>query len=151
NAFDAGMRTMLAGIGISDVVLGRRLVKRLPKGAQESIVTGSHFSSFEHVQTYRDATQFADSRLAPLARALGPARRPPGPKQLINAYIKYRDAVFAFNGKFFERLPQYGAVGKEARRDLQAATGRWHHALMVGDGALEDLAKGLHGTDRQIA
>jgi hypothetical protein len=161
NVLDVGIRSMLAAIGPFDVALGRRLAtgktlfgrqtgEPIPVGAQESIVTGSHFSSFEHVQTYRDARQFSDSRLAPLARALGTVRRTPGPRQLVNAYVKYRDAVFAFNSKFFERLPQYGALGKEARRDVQAMTGRWHHALMLGDGALQDLAKGLHDTDRQI-
>lgn len=151
NALDAGIRTMLSATGPSDVILGRRLVKRLPKGAQESIVTGAHFASFEHIQTHREASQFADSKLAPLARAIGTVRRTPGPKQLIDAYLKYRDTVFAWNSKYFERLPQYGAVGKEARRELQATRGRWHHALLVGDQALNDLAKGLHGTDKQIA
>jgi hypothetical protein len=162
NVLDVGIRSMLAAIGPFDVALGRKLAtgktafgrqvgEPLPVGAQESIVTGSHFSSFEHVQTYRDARQFADSRLAPLARALGTVRRTPGPKQLINTYLRYRDAIFAWNSRFFERLPQYGAIGKEARRDVQAMTGRWHHALMLGDGALQDLAKGLHDTDRQIA
>ncbi|MFL5900346.1 MAG: hypothetical protein ACJ75S_04035 [Solirubrobacterales bacterium] len=161
NVLDVGIRSMLAAIGPFDVALGRKLAtgktmfgrqvgEPIPVGAQESIVTGSHFSSFEHVQTYRDARQFADSRLAPLARALGTVRRTPGPRQLVNAYIKYRDTVFAWNSRFFERLPQYGAIGKEARREVQAATGRWHHALMLGDGALEDLAKGLRHTDKQI-
>lgn len=162
NVLDVGIRSMLAAIGPFDVALGRKLATgktlfgrqagaSMPVGAKESIVTGSHFSSFEHVQAYREAGQFADSRLAPLARALGTVRRTPGPRQLVNAYVKYRDAVFAFNSKFFERLPQYGALGKEARREVQATTGRWHHALMLGDGALQDLAKGLHDTDRQIA
>lgn len=150
NAVDNWMRFALGGHGPSDIMLGRKISKQLPEGARESIIPGAGYGSFKRVQTYRDARQFEGTSLARVARTLHAVRETPGPKQAVNLFDATRDFLLETNSKLFERLPQYGALGKEARRDLQASSGHWHHALMVSDGAMKDLLKGLRNTDKQI-
>jgi hypothetical protein len=148
NAFESGIRSMLSGLGYFDYRLGKKIAKAEPE-AMESVIPGGHMTQVGRMRVFRDARQFEGKFLGPLSRALGAFRRTPGPKQLADLYVHYRNGVFAFNEKFIERVPQYAALGKEARRDLQAQTGRWHHALMVGEGAVQDLARGLRNTDKQ--
>jgi len=150
NAVDNWMRFALGGHGPSDILLGRKISKQIPEGARESIIPGAGYGSFKRVQTYRDARQFEGTPLAGVARTLHAVRETPGPKQAVNLFDATRDFLLEANSKLFERLPQYGALGKEARRDLQASSGHWHHALMVSDGAMKDLVKGLRHTDKQI-
>jgi hypothetical protein len=150
NAVDNWIRFALGGHGPSDIMLGRKISKQLPEGARESIIPGAGYGSFKRVQTYRDARQFEGTPLARVASTLHAVRETPGPKQAVNLFDATRDFLLETNSKLFERLPQYGALGKEARRDLQASSGHWHHALMVSDDAMKDLLKGLRNTDKQI-
>ena len=150
NAFDMNMRSMMSGGGPFDYFLGRKAAKTLPEGARASIITGAQAASYKRVQVRRDAQQFS-GMLGGVARSLHTLSRKPGPRQLVDAYRKYRDAVFYFNTRFIEKQPQYAILGKEVRREVQAKTGQWHHALMVGDDALADIALGLRNTDKQIA
>lgn len=150
NLVDNYLRAALSGIGPSDIRLGRRITKELPAGPRESLTPGAMYGSFKRTQSYRDARQFQGTPLGGLARGLHALRETPGPKQAVSAFVHSRDFLMELNSRITERIPQLGAIGKEARRDLQARTGYWHHALMVSDGAFEDLVKGLRNTDRQI-
>lgn len=154
NAVDNWMRAGLAGIGPSDIRLGKRADKVMrdmgEEGATESIIPGAGYGSVKRVQPYRSASQFEGTSLAPLARTWTAIRHTPGPKQVTDLYKASKDFLLEVNSKFTERLPQYGALGKEVRRDLQARTGHWHHALMVSDDALKDLLKGVRNTDKQV-
>ncbi len=150
NAIDNWMRFALGGHGPFDIRLGRKLAAQMDEGARESIIPGAGYGSFERIQTYRDARQFEGTSLAPVARTLHALRETPGLKQAVSAFDATRDFLLEANSKFFERLPQYGAIGKEARRELQASSGHWHHALTVSGGAFEDLLHGLRNTDKQV-
>lgn len=161
NAADNYLRAALAGIGPSDIFLGRKLMtgktafgrkisEPVDVGPRESIQPGAMYGSVARTQPYRDARQFQNSSLGGLARAMHAVRETPGPKQAYAAFKASSGVLLELNSRLFERLPQYGAIGKEARRQLQATSGHWHHALMIGDDAFRDLANGLRNTDKQI-
>ena len=160
NLIDVSMRSMLSGTipWGRDARLGRRIVREYERmyGPEEAarlraaLLLGMNYSAAESTRVFRDARQFAGTRIAPLARALGALRRSPGVKQVVNTYVRYRDAAFHFNEKFLERQSQYAQLGKAARREVRQTTGKWHKALVLGDEAIRDLAKGLRETDAQI-
>jgi hypothetical protein len=148
NVLDVSLRSLLAGLGAGDYVAGRRLLKALDRVDAEAgqrmraQLGAGHYGSAAATRVHRDAAQFVGSALAPLAERLAVLGRTPGIKHLVNAYAAYRDGVFELNSRFVEHQPRYAALGKEARRELQAETGRWHHGLQLGGPALEDLARG---------
>jgi hypothetical protein len=118
--------------------------------ALESIVPGGLYGSYKRVQPYRAAEQFVGTRLEPVWRAAHALRVTPGPKQLMDLYGKYRDAVFEADSKFVEQTPQYGALSRAARRDLNMTRLQFLHAVRTGDAAVRGLARGLRNTDEQI-
>jgi hypothetical protein len=157
NVLDIGLRSIMAGLGAGDYILGRRLIRAMdkldPEAAaqlQARVLGGAHFGSAKGSRIHRTAEQFRGTNLERPAKYFGALRRTPGLKQIADGYGIYRDAVFELNSRFIERPPQIAALGKEARRELQATTGRWHSALMVGDKALTDLAEGLRNTSAQV-
>jgi len=159
NFVDQYLRSIFAGIGPSDVRLGRQAIKgrgdipgllERDPAAAESIVSGAGYSSVIRQRIHRDARQFSGTPLQGFARGLEALSETHGPKEALRLYRQSRDLLLGLNSKLFERLPQYGALGKEMRRELQATSGRWRHALEISDGAFEDLLRGLRGTDKQI-
>lgn len=159
NIIDVSMRSALTGTSPwgRNAKLGRKLLNELERRNPEmaarvrsGLVPGSIFGLAEGTKVHRDARQFQGTFLAPFATALGVLRRTPGPKQLADLYVKYRDGVFAFNEKFIERQAQYAQLGKVARADVRRTTGKWHAGLKLGDDAIADLANGLLKTPRQI-
>lgn len=159
NLVDVSLRTALSGTGPygRNAALGRRLVREAeaidPIAAarmKAGLIPGSIYGAAEATRIYRDARQFAGTRLAPLARAMGTLARAPGPRQVLSVYGRYRDAVFHFNTKFVEDQAQYAMLGKAARAEVRARTGKWESALKLGDDAIHDLAKGLLETPAQI-
>lgn len=159
NLVDNYLRAALAGIGPTDIILGRQAIKGrrgIPGlvdrdlAASESILSGAGYSSVTRQRIHRDARSFEGSALQGYARGLEAFSKTPGPKQAYQVFLKSRDLLMSLNAALTERLPQYGAIGKEMRRELQATQGRWRHALMVSDDAFKDLLDGLRGTDKQI-
>lgn len=159
NWVDNYLRAALAGIGPTDIILGRQAIKGrrgIPGlvdrdlAASESILSGAGYSSVTRQRIHRDARSFEGSALQGYARGLEAFSKTPGPKQAYQVFLKSRDLLMSLNAALTERLPQYGAIGKEMRRELQATQGRWRHALMVSDDAFKDLLDGLRGTDKQI-
>lgn len=159
NFVDVNLRAMLAGTTIygRNAALGRKILKEAEgmdpqagERARAGLVPGTMFGAAERNLVHRDARQFAGTALAPLARAFGTVRRTPGVKQVVNAYVRYRDAAFQFNDHFIERQAQYALLGKAARQEVRQTTGKWHSALKLGDEAIRDLAKGQLKTENQI-
>lgn len=159
NIIDVSMRSALTGTSPwgRNARLGRKVLAELERQnpemaarARSGLAPGSIYGLAEGTKVHRDARQFQNTKLAPLATALAVLRRSPGPKQLTDAYVKYRDSVFAFNERFIERQSQYAQLGKVARADVRATTNSWHKGLKLGDEAIHDLAKGLLQTPRQI-
>ncbi len=159
NAVDNWIRMALAGIGPTDIRLGRQIIhgrgdfpglKAQDPAAAESIVPGAGYSSVGRLSVHRGSHQYEGTALQGTARAIEALGKTHGTKELYALYTHSRDLLMGINSTFFERLPQYGAVGKEARRELQATTGHWHKALLVSDGAFQDLLNGLRNTPKQI-
>jgi len=147
---DNWMKVALSGSGPGDIMLGRKVAKALPEDARESVVSGLGFGSVSRVHPYRSSSQFKGSSLEGLADGLHNFRMKPGPKQAINFYIKARDTLLEISSRLSERVPQYAALGKEARREIQAKAGQWNHALTISDKAFKDLVDGYRGTDAQV-
>lgn len=159
NFLDMSLRSMLSGTtpyGIN-AKLGRRVLQEAEridpetgKRVKAGLAPGTLFGAADNTKVFRDARQFQGTAIAPIARALGTLRRTPGVRQMVTFYTRYRDGVFALNERLIERPAQYAQIGKQARRELQQTTGKWHSALNVGDDAVRDLAKGLLRTEKQI-
>jgi hypothetical protein len=122
----------------------KKLEKQNPQAARELMARtgGGHFGMQARLDIYRPPKH-------EVTRAIHALRRSPGPKQVVDLWDIYKNAVFHGNNKI-ERLGAYAAIGKEAQRDVQAATGAWHKALSLGGKAYDDAAHGLVGTEKQI-
>ncbi len=70
-------------------------------------------------------------------------------KQFGHLLALYPKAFFAFNRIAIEDPTALAALGKQARHDIQAATGHWTETFKLGDAAMKDVAKGLVNTANQ--
>lgn len=170
NFVDQYLRSALSGIGPGDVLLGYQFVhgrhgrlnlpwskaeriqglKAKDTAATESIISGAGYSSVARERIHRDARQFEGTALQGFARSLDAFSQVHGPKEVKALFKASTSILLQLNSKLTERLPAYGALGKELRRDMQAQTGAWHQALMIGDGAFKDLLDGTRNTPKQI-
>jgi hypothetical protein len=158
NAIDNWLvRSLLTGT-ITDIPSGIRFARYIklvldeqgPEAAQramESILPGTVFSSVKLTQPNRGADQFIGTKVAPLASAIHKFFETPGPKQVANIWRHYRDTVFALDSKYVEQLPQYGALGKVARREVNMTRRAFKKAIADQEPALRDLAEGLRNPD----
>lgn len=109
---------------------GQYRLKRLQAGA-----AAGHFTSQAAYDFFRpDEGRFM--------KAVHAVRQTPGAKVVGNAWDLYKQAIFAGNERL-ESSVYWGALGKEAKREIQSFTGQWHQTLNYGGGAYQDVARGL--------
>ncbi len=156
NALDSLLiRTLGTGITPGDIrtgkAFGKLIEKELPERdatyAIESINSGGIFGTHKRIQPYRDARQFAGTKIAPIANAVHRVIDTPGPREVHRAYTAYRDAVFELDSKFIEQTGQWGQLSKTARKELGMTRRRWRRAIADGDPAVRDLAQGFRNPD----
>lgn len=147
NAIDNAIRTALAGIGPHHFVIGKKVADRLTPEERAQVISGAHFSSVDRLAARRTAEDFRGTALEGLANALAHVRATPGPKQLIGLISAGSHFLLAVNAHLTETLPQYGALGKIAMRDIEATQGHWASALKLQPKVIEDVAKGLENSD----
>lgn len=158
NAVDNWLvRSLLSGT-ITDIPTGVRFARHLksvldekgPEAAEraiEEILPGTVYSSVARTQPFRGADQFIGTKIGPLASALHKFFEAPGVNSIVNAWHYYRDTVFHLDSKYIERLPQYGALGKAARREVDMTRGQFKRAIADQEPALKDLAEGFRNPD----
>lgn len=151
------VRSLLTGT-VTDIPSGvrfSRYVKKVldeqgPEAAEramESILPGTIYGSVKLTQPYRGADQFIGTKVGPLASALHKFFETPGPKQVVNAWHYYRDTVFHLDSKYIEQLPQYGALGKAARHEVDMTRRQFKAAIEAQTPVLRDLAEGFRNPD----
>lgn len=161
NVLDMNMRALFAGnapMGLGfDRTLTNKVLQRAyeidPVAAREAeaaLVGGTHYSSQAATRIHRSPESFADTWMAPVANALHALREKPAAGKVVDLYTRYRDWVYKANENFLEVPLNKAQLGKAMRREVQETTGKWHHALQLGEGAIDDLAHGLLKTDKQI-
>ncbi|HXJ92636.1 MAG TPA: hypothetical protein VMT20_07110 [Terriglobia bacterium] len=146
------VRLPLSGSGVNipglamDLRAGTKVMKELekqdPKAAAEvrSIFFSGRFLGGKQATVRRttyDVPATAFMRKLPVVKQLG---------HLIAFYPKL---FFAFNRVAIEDPTALAALGKQARHDIQAATGHWTETVKLGDAAVKDAAKGLVNTANQ--
>jgi hypothetical protein len=144
---------MVAGAGPGSYLLGRGALKRLDAAdaaagleARSRIVGGGHMAMNRRVQTFSSAEQFAGTRLAGVATALGKFWRTPGPKQLAAVWHGYTDYVFnTLNGRIESQF-QTAMLGKA----LKSSPLMSEHMVKVSRKAMDDAAAGLRDTNAQV-
>jgi hypothetical protein len=154
NVVEAALRSMVAHAGPRAYLTGRRVLKRLeaidPDASAEArarTIGGGHYSLGMRSTVHTNAEHFAGTRLARIATVLGKVRRTPGPKQAVNLWHAYTDFVFnVMNGRI-ETQFQTAMLGK-ALRDSPLMNG---HMVKLSQDAVEQAARGLHGTNAQVA
>lgn len=121
--------------------LGNELAAFGPKGVRqlERLQAGAaagHFGSQKYLDYFRpeDARNFMGKVHA--------FRQTPGAKQVGDAWDAYYKTVVGLNERL-ESSVYYGALGKEARAEVQAMTGDWHKTILLGKAAYQDVARGL--------
>lgn len=156
-----GIRTPIAGITLGDIRTGKKLGELIKKEltpeeatlAMESMVPGGIFGHVNRMQPYRAAEQFVGTKLEPLWRAattirnLSFGKKVPGPKTVGDLYKRYRDAVYYVEGKYIEQLPQYGALSRQARKDLGMSRRAFRKAVDAQEPVILDLVKGFRDQD----
>jgi hypothetical protein len=149
NTFEVEMRSLFNGLGLGQPGLSlgnRRFANRYLKAFEEEhgpeatkqfvvqTIGGGHYSSVARTEVFRrDMHGFS--------RAFNYLISKPGARQIYGVWDAYKSAIFRGNS-WFERQPQYAALGKVAKREVQQRIDSWHGALHVSDEALHDLVKG---------
>lgn len=151
NITEGTVRTALAKAGPLSYMTGRKVVKQLAKEGQDEalarMLPGGHFSAAEKQRIHQDVSRYADTKLEPIARALGAVRRTPGPKQVGDLWHHYTDAVFrTVNGRL-EGQFQTAMLGKEVRK-----SGLMDDKLLkLSKKAVDQAVRGLTDTNEQVA
>jgi hypothetical protein len=147
----------LGGRALNDASLAKMVDARArelnPEMAAQGRATatgGAMYESARNTQIHNDARRFAHTSLAPLASSLDALGRAPAIKQVKTVYTTLANTIMDFNSKFIEEQPQWAALGRAMRRDVQDVEGTWNHALMLGPDAVEELARGYLKTEKQI-
>jgi hypothetical protein len=150
NAIDNMIRTALAGVGPQHFILGRRIARELTPEQLTQLISGAHFSSVDQLAVHRDAEDFAGTSLQHVATALAHVRATPGPREALRLIQAGSNLLLHINGRITETLPQYGALGKIAARDVQAMQGHWSAAIRLQPKVIGDIVNGLHDPDTVI-
>jgi hypothetical protein len=151
NFAEGTMRTALSRSGPVDFKFMHDVLAELeridPTRAAEfdAMIGRGQFGLSELNQVRTVLEHYQGSALEPLAKAFDFARHAPGPRQIANAWTRYTDFVFGFNGhmEHWMRTAMAGQVAKEQflkPGDLK----NWNTAV-------RQAAEGLRGTNEQIA
>ncbi len=161
NFVEAQLRLAVRGAGPRSWVQSHKVMAELERQADNGDVDaavalddiglralgGTHYSFANRTIHRGSAEQWADTKLAPLARTLGAARRTPGPKQAADAWGAFTHLVFdQLNGRF-ESWAQKVALGQHIRTSglLDGQT------VKLSNKAVQQAAEGLKNTREQIA
>lgn len=152
------IRTFGTGLGIGDIRGGQRVGGMAREGqgvegqlASERMTPGALFASVSKVQPKRLAESFAGDRLfGDVARLGATVARTLGVRHALHAFDRYSKAVFNFEHKYIERLPQYAELNRAARTMVGQTRGEWRRALKAQTPAVRDLVEhGLRDTSYQ--
>ena len=157
NSVEAALRLALndtpAGL-VASAHAGVRVLRALAKHDQEAAkafdvrATGGLLYGGQRT-VYGGAERFVGTKFEKPAQAAAALRQLPVVKQAVDTVAKYQQTVFALNAKL-EHSAQVVAVGKEARREMQAMTGSWVKATVAQKAAVADVARGLVNTPAQV-
>lgn len=147
-------RAAVAHAGPRAWVTGGKVMKSLevmdPKAAQAlraRALGGGHISMAERTKLRRAAEDFENTRLKPLATALGAFWRAPGPKQVAGLWGIWTDIAFNQLSGRFESQVQQAMFGRAVRRSpLMEGSMR-----KTGQEAISEAARGLRNTETQVA
>jgi hypothetical protein len=153
NALEGLGRAAVAHAGPRSYLTGRALMHRLgeidPEAARElqaRALGGGHAKMTDRQRLHRGAEQFANTNLAPIAKALGAFWRTPGPKQVAGVWDHWTHFVFqTVNGRLESGI-QTAHLGAAVRRSpLMEGT-----ALKLASKAVDQAARGLTKTSEQV-
>lgn len=147
NLIEGELRAFIRGARPwTDTKLFRRVAKKIEethglearREFESQVIAGGKVAMVERQQTYHGAEQFANTKVAPLARAVGTFMRAPGPKQLAGVWGLWTDFVFNdVNKTLVESRPQARIAGKFIRKNLIDPELR-----KIGETAIEQAARG---------
>lgn len=151
-----GIRTVVAGVTPGDIRAGRGLGPLFEKAlspdqqvrVMESLVPGGVYGHVRRVQPHRAYEQFVGTSLEPIWRAATTLRNAPVGKNIGDLYRRYRDGVFRLENEFIERTPQYGALSKLARQELNMTRRQFRKAIEAQEPVLMDFIRGFRNQDR---
>jgi hypothetical protein len=118
-----------------------------PKVAMETrarTIGGGQFGMAEQTNVHTDATHFEDSRLRPLAHAIGAVARAPVARNVGNLWDRYTHFAFSTNS-MLESQFQTALAGKYIREMLPTKGERSTSRI-----AVEQAARGLTNTNEQV-
>lgn len=154
NVAEAGFRATVAKAGPTSYFGAKKSIAALEKidpelatALRSRVTGGGHFSMNRQLKTYSGADRFADTRLAPVATALGKFWQLPGPKWVAGGWHEYTNVVFNHINAPIERRVQTAMLGK-AMKDAGLMP---RHVVKLSDEAALDAARGLTDTNAQVA
>lgn len=154
NVAESGLRAAVAGAGPMSWITAHRTIGALrlmdPEAALEleaRAMGGAHISMAERQKIRRAAEDFENTRVEPVARALGAFWRAPGPRQAARLWGAWTNLMFSQVNRRMERQFQKAMLGK-AIRQSSVMEGRLRKN---GEQAIMDAARGLRNTPSQVA
>lgn len=149
---------LIEGAGPRAWLTGRKLMRtaeRLDPEQAAMLRAGTTAFGAQYGAQARHSIRRADSSLydsravGAAAGAVGKTAGAPGVRHSVGlAWRGWREAVGGLN-TWMERQGDLAIMGKQARRDWRDHTQSWMRAARLGEGAYEDLARGLFNTPRQ--
>lgn len=154
NVIESGVRAALARATPRDYLAYKRAVARLKKtdpqaaaDLQARVREGGNVGGLTQKMPRRQADNFQGTRfegIADLSKSLWDA---PGPKQAAAAWHRATDLVIEANARM-EKAAQAALAGKYMRQELLGDVNAFRR---VSDTAIEQAARGLRGTEEQVA
>jgi hypothetical protein len=159
NALEGIVRSVAAGVSPRDVRTGRRVMASLRKMDEDAykradvqLRGGLLYGSADRMRVYRNADDFEGTALYPYVKAVedlyhskvgSPVRVVAGGLSVLTR------GVFTLN-RGIEQMFQSGVIGKQTRREVRDLTGSWTKALRLQREVIDEVAKGLSGTPKQV-
>lgn len=157
NGLDNLIRTTLAGINPAHFFIGVKAHHALNEEQRAQLLAGAHYSSVDAIAPHRsvDAVITGYDPLSKAARGFADWTHKRGAAQ---AAVKFGPKMISglshllltTNAKVTEVLPQYGALGKIALKDMRKTQGSWARAITHMDEAVQSFAKGVDDPDKMI-
>lgn len=149
NAFDNGLRTVLAGIRPDHFVVGHLLERRMSKETKAELLGGAFYSSVDRLAPHRsvDSVFVGEDMVSKSLRSMAEWSHKHGWKQAVAkagplAIAGISHLLLSANAMLTERLPQMGALGKIALADMRETQGSWARVLTHFSEAADEFAKG---------